>query len=193
MLNSGTKYQSHQTMKRTAEKSTSERPAPRWKRRKFDAYELSVLGHSMRESAFPDATELSSLSVLLDVPFRTVRIWFQNQRQRGESMNSTKRRVPSLPTLTPHASGCSTYMALVAVLLAEEFPQWTPQQVAIASQQLSCPMVEGFEKFVQCSMNAFIARGVAKLMRGEPTLNQEDAASVAMFALLQKVADVKPN
>ena len=81
-------------------------------------------------------------------------------------------------------------MALVAVLLAEEFPQWTPQQVAIASQQLSDPSVRGFQDFLQSSMNAFIARGAAKIMQLYPTTNQEDATSVAMYALLQKVADV---
>ena len=56
--------------------------ARRWKRWQPSVIDKVLLQHSYASSRYPDVTELSSLAVLCGVEVRTIKVWFQNQRQR---------------------------------------------------------------------------------------------------------------
>lgn len=52
------------------------------KRWKIAWSDQQLLEDAYRQNPFPDAETLSSLSVLLEIKLRKVRVWFQNKRQR---------------------------------------------------------------------------------------------------------------
>ncbi len=55
---------------------------PKWKRTRFTQAQLRLLRAVRFVYEIPSAEDISSLSVLLDMPRRTIKIWFQNMRQR---------------------------------------------------------------------------------------------------------------
>ena len=56
---------------------------PKYSRWHIDEATLAVLKSLLEQTDMPDAEQLSSLACLFNVSVRRVKVWFQNQRQRG--------------------------------------------------------------------------------------------------------------
>ena len=132
------------------------------------------------------------LSPLLDLPFKTVRVWIQRRRRLGlPAASSTIERAGESATPLPSDSD-EGLLRVMVVVLREDNPSWPAATVAAAAY--SClSHCEGLDAYVSSCINAFILRGCAKVLRDDPKVGLEDAKTIAVFAFLQRVADVFPK
>ena len=95
--------------------------------------QTAMLWESFATNRLPNRTELSSLAVITRLPFKTVRIWFQNARQRHRAATcATDVGAPATRTGSTDVGAPLTMTAgaaervLLATLLNDENPSWTP-------------------------------------------------------------------
>lgn len=138
----------------------------------MDAAQLAVLEDATPN---PDVTELSSLSVLIEVPFKTVREWFQNRRQKAE--DDRDRTADPLHT------------AMLSIFLREDNPSWNVRRVVQTASDI-LERHDPIDTYLDGCLNTFVMRGAAKTLVKDPTVGMEDAKTIAMCAFLQTLADV---
>lgn len=85
-----------------------EEPIIKKKRRRADAAQLKVLNETYQRTAFPSTEERHALALELDMPPRSVQIWFQNKRQQERQISrqaSTAATSSALPDNGPVSIG----------------------------------------------------------------------------------------
>jgi hypothetical protein len=134
-------------------------------------------------------SDLVNLSALVDLPFTTVRVWLQKRRRSGRSDSLDDCAALATPSVSDSAEA---WRCVLAVVLREDNPTWPETKVA-ALASLCLPHRERLHGYVSSCINAFILRGYAKILRDDPTVDREDAKTIAMFAFVQKVANASPR
>lgn len=97
-------------------------------------HQTRLLHKVLEETYFPTAAQRESLSRLLQVPQRTIQIWFQNQRQKAKHQQSQSSQHASRHPSTAHHGPNTIAAAAAAAAAAYSFQlqlrsllsQWSP-------------------------------------------------------------------
>lgn len=120
--------------------------------------------HTLARTRFPTVEERSSLAVLLGVPQRKINVWFQNQRQREPSTRSLE-------------------VATASVIIAADQP-------GMSADSIMRKAVEWSQDGMRYQIGKYLFRQIHRLTIEDTRLDQEDAETIAIYALLVKVAEI---
>jgi hypothetical protein len=90
---------------------------PKYSRWHIDEATLAVLKSLLEQTDMPDAEQLSSLACLFNVSVRRVRVWFQNQRQRGRETKTLHETSNECPAMTSQPTQQSMIPIRIPIVL----------------------------------------------------------------------------
>lgn len=136
----------------------------------------AVLEHALSVECFPNREVISSISCILGVSERNVRVWFQNRRQRR------KPRVVDSDIPLGHA-------ALLMIVLQDLFPLMRYRHTVLLAEKFICnspqPLI-----YIAAAVNDYTSRKTNQEMEKDSSLTFADAHHLVMFSLLWKVTEV---
>ena len=118
--------------------------------------------------------------------FKKARLWYQLTAPAG---GEGEAAVPASALPIDGIRDNNVTLALISVFLKEENPTWSPLTVARVANIV---IKQDIQEYLRCCINTFILRSCARLLQEDPCVDPEDATSIAMYSLLQRVAEAVP-
>ena len=150
----------------------------RWSRWKVGGAEQAVLEHTFHETnGYPSVTERSSLACILEASERRVKVWFQNQRQRG---------IYAADTTAIASLGMNTILLLcIYTRLRPDVPY---DSMARHVSNVLIAAGDQADALVRHHTYTFIVMEARRIQ--SDTVDEDDAVYIATTGLIARVANV---
>jgi hypothetical protein len=150
----------------------------RWSRWKVGGPEQAVLDHTLHETnGFPSVTERSSIACILEASERRVKVWFQNQRQRG---------IYAADTRTIASLGMNTILLLC--MYTRLRPDVPYDSMARHVSNILSAAGDQADALVRHYTYTFLVMEARRIQ--SDTVDEDDAVYIATTGLIARVAGV---